>query len=63
MLTRLVLSVVVGIVTAIVIYLLGVVLIEVDAESVGNFFKNVAGILGLLAGIWYFFVGNNSRHI
>jgi hypothetical protein len=57
MLSRVALSVVVGVVTWIVALLVGWVLVEVSLESIGAFVKGVAPLLGLVAGVWYFFTG------
>jgi glutamate mutase epsilon subunit len=55
MIKQVILAIVVGIVTAIVVALIGVVLVEVGVEQIGNFVKGVAAVVGILAGIWYFF--------
>lgn len=58
--SRALMAVVVGVVTGLIVYVIGLVLIEVDVESVGNFVKNIAGLLGLLAGIFYFVTGRRA---
>jgi hypothetical protein len=60
MLSKLILSVVVAVVVTLVCILLGAILIvlKVDiAVTVGNFLKSYGGVLGVLAGLWYFFTG------
>lgn len=61
MIARLVLAVVVAVVTGLVlVYLLGPVLVSLVlpiAVAVGNFLIQWGFILGILAGLWYFFSG------
>ena len=62
MLSRLVLAVVVAVVVTLACILLGGILISLTvavAVTVGTFLKNYAGVLGVIAGIWYFFAGGN----
>ncbi len=60
MVSRILTAVVVGVVTAIVVYLVGLVLVEVNVESIGSFVKNISGLLGLLAAIYYFVTGRRA---
>lgn len=58
MFNRLVLSVVVAVVVTLACVLVGGILIslKVDiAETIGAFLKSYSGVLGVLAGLWYFF--------
>lgn len=60
MLSRIVLAVVVAVVVTLACILLGGILItlRVDiAVAVGAFLKNYSGVLGILAGLAYFFGG------
>lgn len=60
MLRRIVLALVVGIAVALVCILGGLILAATDIEvitTVGVFLKRFAGLIGLLAAIWYFFAG------
>ena len=61
MIGKAVLAVVVAVVVGIVLVgLLGPILISINvpiAETVGRFFKDWGFVLGLLAGLWYFFAG------
>lgn len=59
-LARVVTAVVVGVVTGIVVYLVGLLLVEVNVENVGNFVKEVSGLLGLLAGLGYLLTGRRA---
>lgn len=63
MISRVVLAVVVGVVVFLVCILVGGLLatLKVDfAVTVGNFLKNYAGVIGLLAALWHFFAGGFS---
>ena len=61
MVMRIVLAVIVGVVVAVLVGLLGTALIELtSADGVGSFLKGVSGLLGLVAGLWYFFQGSDS---
>lgn len=58
MLSRLVLAVVVAVIVTLVCVLVGEILISLNvsiAETVGGFLKSYSGVLGVLAGLWYFF--------
>jgi uncharacterized Tic20 family protein len=60
MVSRIVLAVVVGVVVALVCVLVGGLLATLEvsfAVTVGNFLKSYAGVLGLLAALWYAFSG------
>ena len=60
MLSRLVQAVVVAVVVALGCMLVGALLVALKlnlAVTVGVFLKDWAGVLGLLAGLWFFFTG------
>lgn len=60
MLKRIILSVIVGIAVALVCLLLGALLITIKVDfavAIGEFLNQYAGVIGLLAGIWYYFTG------
>lgn len=62
MLSRLILSVVVAVVVTLACFLLGAILItlKVDiAVTIGNWLKTYGSVLGILAGLWYFFTNQN----
>lgn len=58
MVKRIILALVVGVVTTLVIMLVGVILVSIDiswTKTIGQFFQNWAALLGLLAAVWYYF--------
>lgn len=60
MIARLVLAVVVAVVVTLVCILLGGILadLKVDiAVTIGRFLRDYGAVLGVLAGLWYFFSG------
>lgn len=59
MLSRVITAIIVGIVTALVVYLIGILVSPVSA-AIGGFLESISYIAGLLAGLWYFFA-NRSR--
>lgn len=62
MLSRIVLAVVVAVVVTLACYLVGGILQElkvVIAITIGDFLKSYGGVIGVLAGLWYFFSGTN----
>jgi hypothetical protein len=63
LLTRLILAVVVAVIVTLACILLGGILadLKVDiAVTIGRFLKDYGAVLGLLAGLWYFFAGGVS---
>lgn len=64
MIARAVLAVVVAVVVGIVLVaLLGPILVSLKvpiASTVGKFFENYGYVIGVLAGLWYFFAGGFS---
>jgi uncharacterized membrane protein len=62
MLSRLIQAVIVAVVVTLACILLGAILIslKVDiAQTVGDFLKQYAAVLGVLAGLWHFFAGGS----
>lgn len=62
MLSKLILSVVVAVVVTLACYLLKAILAGLNvaiAVTIGNFLKTYGSVLGILAGLWYFFEGND----
>lgn len=58
MLRQIILAVVVAVVVTLACVLLGGILItlKVDiAQTIGEFLKSYSGVLGVLAGLWFFF--------
>ena len=55
LLKRIVIAIIIGIVTALVVYLIGLLVALLPVVGVvGEFLKNVSGLFGLIAGIYYF---------
>jgi hypothetical protein len=46
----------VGLIALIVCLLIGAILTAVGLPQVGNFLKSYAALVGLLCGLWFFFV-------
>lgn len=62
MLSRLVLSVVVAVLVTLGCMLLGAILITLKVEiasTIGNWLRTYGSVLGVLAGLWYFFAGSS----
>lgn len=62
MLSRVVLAVVVGVVVGLVCLVVGSLLADVKvsfAETIGGFLAAWCWVIGLLAGLWYFFSGGS----
>lgn len=60
MLSKLALAVVVAVVVTLACLLLGAILVALNvsiAVTIGNFLKTYSAVLGVLAGLWYFFAG------
>lgn len=60
MLRRVLLAVIVGVVTAVVLGLVGTLLVDTDTRflvSLGSFLKAWSVVLGFLAGVWYYLTG------
>ena len=58
LITRLVLAVIIAVIVTLLCILLGGILttLKVDiAVTIGDFLKNYGAVLGVLAGLWYFF--------
>ncbi len=63
MLSRIVLAVVVAVVVTLVCYLVGGILDSLTiqiAVTIGNFLKQYGAVLGVLAGLWFFFSGRTT---
>lgn len=61
MIQKLVLAVVVAVVVTLGCILLGGILDAVKVQiavTIGDFLKSYSAVLGILAGLWYFFSGN-----
>lgn len=62
MLNRVVQAVIVAVVVTLACLLLGAVLaaLKIDiAVTVGDFLRQYAGVLGVLAGLWHYFAGGD----
>lgn len=60
MLTKIILSIVVAIVVALVCVLIGGILAALNVDvikQIGDFLQDYSTLIGILAGIWYFFSG------
>lgn len=57
MIVRIILSVVVAIVVGVVIKLVGAGLLDAGVANTGAYLNAVAVLLGICAGVWYFFAG------
>lgn len=58
MLARIVMAVVVAVVVTLACILIGSILITLEvaiAVTIGDFLKDWAGVIGVLAGLWHFF--------
>lgn len=67
MIARIVIAVVVAVVVGLAcVALLGPILVGLHvpiAVTVGHFFITWGWVLGVLAGLWYFFLGYRSYHL
>ena len=68
MISRIVLAIVVGVVTALVVLLLGLILVAMGGsvpvlETIGAFAEKFCWVFGLLAGLWFFFTGRTSLRL
>lgn len=62
MLLRLVSALVVAIAVTLGVILVAVILLTVGldiTQAIGGFLKRFAGVIGILAGVWYFIKGGN----
>ena len=65
MLSRLITSLVVGVVVFLACILLGTLLVTINVSfviTVGAFLKDYAELLGLLAALWHMFSGGFTSH-
>lgn len=63
MLSKLVLAVVVAVAVTLACILIGGILVSLSvpvAVTIGNFLKSYSGVLGVLAGLWFFFVNSDG---
>jgi uncharacterized Tic20 family protein len=61
--SKLITAIVVAVIVAIVVFLIGalLVLINIDViDSIGVFLQSYAGLIGLLAGLYHFFLGDGT---
>lgn len=61
MISRLILAVVVAVLVTLACVLLGNILADLTvkiAVTIGDWLKTYGSVLGILAGLWYFFSGN-----
>jgi hypothetical protein len=67
MIARIVIAVVIAVVVGLLLVaLLGPILVSLAvpiAVTVGDFFVKYGWVLGVLAGLWYFFLGYRTWHI
>lgn len=59
-LARILSAIVVGIVTGLIVYIIGLVLVELNLDAIGTFVKSIAGLLGLLAAVYYAVTGRRA---
>lgn len=60
MLRKLILAVVIAVIVTLACFLLGDILKSLTVQiaiTIGTWLKNYSGVLGVLAGLWYFFDG------
>lgn len=57
MIARVFLSIVVAVVVGILVKLVGAGLLDAGAANTGSYLNAVAVLLGICAGVWYFFAG------
>lgn len=63
MLSRIVLAVVVAVVVTLGCLLVGGILDALTVQiaiTIGNFLKNYSAVIGVLAGLWFFFSGKTT---
>lgn len=63
MLSRAVIAIVVGVLAGLLTALVGLLLVEVGVETVGAFVRNISWLVGLLVGLYYFFVYSDRRTV
>lgn len=57
MIVRVILSIVVAVAVAVLVKLVGAGLLDAGVSNTGTYLTGVSVLLGILAGIWYFFAG------
>lgn len=55
--SRVLVAVVVGIVAALLTALVGIIVAELGSGDVGRFLQGISWLVGVLAGVWYYFTG------
>lgn len=55
MIARIILSIVVAVATGILVKIVGAALLDAGVAHVGTYLTGVAVLLGILAGIWFYF--------
>lgn len=63
MLARIALAVVVAVVVTLGCLLLGAILAALTVQvaiTIGDFLKSYSSVIGILAGLWFFFAGGSS---
>jgi hypothetical protein len=63
MIKQVILAIVVAIATAILVALVGHALVDSGVVNVGNFLKGIAAVVGILAGIWFYFTRSTPRSV
>lgn len=63
MVSRVILSIIVGVVTWLLTMLVGMVLVQATLDDLGRFVTSVSPIVGLVAGVWYFFAGSDRGRV
>lgn len=59
MLRRVLLALLYGVITALAVYVVGLV-VALLVPSIGSFIESIAGIIGLIAAIFFFLQGRGS---
>jgi hypothetical protein len=66
MIRKLILAVVVAVIVTLVCILLGAILTALSVQvavTIGHFLEDFSSVLGILAGLWYFFAGPFGRPV
>lgn len=66
MISRLILALVVAIIVTLACTLLGAILVALSVDiavTIGDWLKHYSAILGVLAGLWFYFTGRTSLKI
>jgi hypothetical protein len=57
MITRVILSIIVAVVVGIVASVIGKALVDAGVANVGGYIDSLSVLIGIVAGIWYYFAG------